>query len=334
MNLNEPQRNQPWNPPGWPWELEAIAFLILLAALFVPMVLFDSGNEAIARTTLIQEATGQAASSRSNPLSEQMSFMWSFGIVSLYIIHLVLGGMNYNKLTTPMTHIVTPLLLTVIAFYQISHAAAENAVEMPFIDGNPVNLALLLLLVFLVTLIAARVRMARYMLRFRDEAWEIVTPTVYDGTFTKILAQWRPLLYTPRLYRACNRGILIEGWTYLMPMSFDSINAISKINSVSMSATGYYFATSAKSLLRLETTDSTVSTFISPQARDDLAVYCNQHIARRRASHTHPGATRAGRGTRPGTRHGTHADTRPDGPPAPPDDPPRHQLPPPPPPRP
>lgn len=310
MKQNEPTTNRSWNPPGWPWELEIISFLLLLAALFVPMVLFDNDTGIAAGSTLIQEATGQALSTRSNPISEQMSFMWAFVIVALYIIHLVLAGMNYNKLTTPMVHVVTPLLLTIIAYYQISNAAEETGSTLPFINGQPGNLVLLLLLVFVITLIAARIRMARYMLRFRDESWEIVSPTLYDGSFMSMAAQWRPLLYTPRFYRACERGVLVEGWYYIMPMAFDTFHSVSKIGNVSMSGTGYYFATSSKSLIRLETNDSTVPYYISPQDRDDFLVYCNQHIARRRATSTHTsGATRAGRGTRPGTAAGTSAGT-------------------------
>lgn len=295
-----------WNPPGWPWELECIAIATMLLSVFFPAI-FDAMG--IDRTpSLIDEATG--VSVNGNPLAEQQQIVLSFGLVALYLIHLVIAATTFSHLTTPITHMITPLVFSGAAYVRASAYVEANRLEVAFFNGSTGNLILLILGVLVLCLVAARVRMARYLLLFRDEEWDLRTPTVFDSSFWSIISQWRPLIYMPRNYRACANGILVEGWFYIMPVPFEVFHTVTPIANVSMSVTGSYYATTARSLIRIELLDSTVPMFISPRHRDTFLQYCQKHIERRKASRgSTPRGTRAGTvagATRPGTHHGTH----------------------------
>lgn len=282
-----------WNPPGWPWELEFIVFCTMLLSVFFPTLLSYLGINGT--PSLIGQTPGNG-----NPIAEQHQIVFSFGLISLYLVHLVMAVTTFSHLTTPITHMLSPLIFSAAAYQRTSaHVLAHN-MDVPWFNGSTAHLILVLLAVFLVCIVAARIRMARYLLKFRDQTWDLQSPTVFDSSFWEMITQWRPLLYTPRNYRACPSGLLIEGWYYIMPVPFDVFHAVSKVSNVSMSTNGSYYATTSRSLIRIELLDSTIPMFISPRDRDAIVDYCEKHIERRKASRGS-----SPRGTRAGTAHGT-----------------------------
>lgn len=291
-----------WNPPGWPWELEFIAFCAMAASVFFPVLLRQLGIDH--QPALLGAAPSPV--NGQNPLAEQHQLVFSFGLVALYLVHLVVAVTTFSHLTTPITHMVTPLIFSGVAFQRISAYLATSSAAPGWFDGSTGNMLLLLVGVFVITVIAARIRMARYLLLFRDEDWDLQSPTVFDASFWEMTTQWRPLFYMPRIYRACSNGILVEGWFYIMPLPFDVFHAVYKVSNVSMSTNGSYYATTSRSLIRIELLDSTMPMFISPKDREAFVEYCTKHIERRKASRgSSPRGTRAG--TVSGTHSGTHA---------------------------
>jgi hypothetical protein len=161
--------------------------------------------------------------------------------------------------------------------------------------------------VIIVTLLLARLRMARYLLHFREEKWDISVPTRMDNTFWGMLSQVYPLIYTPRTYRASENGLMIEGWYYVFPIPFTDIQSLSGVQQAVMSGTGRFFVTSGRQLIRLELLDSSDPLYISPTNRDELLRYLSQHVARQLASGK---ATAHRPGTSPGARE-THPGSAP-----------------------
>lgn len=282
-----------WDPPGWPWELDLFALLFVAIGVVVPYLTFSSGAEELMRTT---------ANPAQLKLQEQSHLLWSIGIVVLFAMHLAVAGATIETLSTPFIHLISPLVFAVLAYYRV-WAVGQDLGSQTIADGSWTQIAAIVTGVLVVTFVVARLRMARYLLRFRDVKWDIVSRAPYDSTFLELAAQFRPLVYPPRVYRACADGFLIEGWFYVMPISFSVVQSMVLANA-GYSSNGKYFASSAKSLVRTELLDDTEPVFISPADRAEFVQYCSHHVLRLRP-HSDRG-TAAGKTRTHSTARGTH----------------------------
>ena len=283
-----------WNPPGWPWELELITLAFFLVALIVPFYFHADG---LGQTTeeIRQSASNNGINVGRNTLSTQIGFLWAFGIIAVYIFHLAFAFMEVNRITVSPFHLLSPCLFSVIAYYRIDSIPNLQDTALSALDGSVTQALFVALAVAVITIVLARIRTYRYMLNFENEKWDIVTPALYDKTYFSLLLQLRPLLYAPRLYRACNEGIIVEGWYYAMPIGFNVFQSVSKLSSSGIFNAGMYYAGSTKEMVRIELLDSIKATYISPANRDEFVMYCAQHVVRKKASHK----------ASP-TRHGVH----------------------------
>ncbi|HMO03155.1 MAG TPA: hypothetical protein PKC67_10070 [Kiritimatiellia bacterium] len=247
-------------------------------------------------------------------MSTQFGFLLSLGLVALYIFHLAFTLMETGKITATPLHLLSPCAFAYIAYIRTADVGNLEKTAFNFIDGSSAQAATLVAVVGLFVALLARLRTYRYMLNFDTTSWEINTPAAIDASFFRLTLQLYPLVYPPRRYLASNEGLVIEGWFYAKPIAFQRIHSLSRINGSTVMNSGYYYATSAHHLVRIELHDSTRASYISPVDRDDLVRFCAQHIARRspsqRASPTRHGIQHASdtqSGTNRGTARGTSA---------------------------
>lgn len=268
-----------WSPPGWPWELELLALIFVITAIAVPYYLSLQTTET-SEVSLLARAEA-ARRQEVSTWTDFQGFFWSVAIVGIYIVHLAMGGASIQLISTPFMHLFSPLIFSAITYYRLYCLTKGSSLTTTIVSGSTLEIVLWTIGVLAITFMVARIRMARHMLNFRDIEWDISTPTLFDTTYFGLLAHFRPLVYPPRAYRACKDGILIEGWFYVMPIPFASIHAIDMIRSSSIMQQGYYLATSSRSLMRLQISESTEPIYISPKERTRLFVYCEQILAAR-----------------------------------------------------
>ncbi len=271
---------------GWPWELDILTLVFVVIALAAPYFIF---SEHTASATIDNPATSQ--------LNEQAYMLWAIGICVLFVMHLALAGSMSDTLSTPFLHLVAPLVFALLAYYRI-HAVSSDLGNVTPVNGSLSQVAMLVGSTLAVSLLIAKLRTVRHLLRFRDVTWDKIERSTFDSSFFELITQFRPLIYTPRLYRACSEGILVQGWFYTIAMPFEMIQSISAVRTMNISSDGDYYATNTHNLIRFELLDRNKPIFISPENRDDFIHYCAHHVARIR-----PPANRA---SRPGTMSGLY----------------------------
>jgi len=287
-----------WGPPGWPWELELLALVFVITAIVAPYYLQAQATDT---STLSILAQAEQAGRQQGSWQDMQSFIWAVVIVGMYLAHLVIASSGIDYMSTPFTHLFSPLVFSMITYYRL-FVMGKAAPATALVSGSPVEIILWILGVLVITFMVARIRMARYLLKFKHVEWELTTPTLFDKTFWELALYVRPLIYTPRLYRACPSGILIEGWTYAMPIPFERVHSVDAVQGAGFLSSGYCLATSVKSLVRLQISEKAEPILISPKGRAEFVRYCEQRLGTTRlikiqsdTRHgTAPGATKRG----------------------------------------
>jgi hypothetical protein len=268
-----------WAPPGWPWELELLALVFVIMSIVVPYYLQTAATEHPTREmTLFEQAEMARKQQVTGSWQEQVDFIWAIAIICLYLAHVVMGWSSINFVSTPFTHLLAPVLFSGITYYRLFKLTETTGVANPIVHGNPVEMLMWGVGVVVITVLVARIRMARHMLNFRDVTWEVNTPTVFDSSYPELMLQLQPLIYPPRIYRASGEGLMVEGWLYVMPIPYSTIHSIDAINKPGFLSNGYYLATSTRNLVRIQLAESAEPVFISPVDRDVLLRYCRQHV--------------------------------------------------------
>jgi hypothetical protein len=263
-------KNKTWSPPGWPWELDLLSAVFVIIALTVPFIYFG------------RDAADEVAS----VLREQQHVLWAIGIVVLFLMHLVLGVSTFEFITTPFLHLISPVVFALIAYFRAHTIFIEAKIQTPF-SGSFGQYAGVAASVFLIALLVARIRKARFMRRFRDIKWDLVHKAPYDGTYWQLLTEFQPLVYPPRTYRACNDGILIEGWFYAMAIPFEMFQSLTAASGLRHATNGRYFASTTRTMIRIELLDNAEPVYISPENRQQFLAYCANHVARLRPQSGH-----------------------------------------------
>lgn len=266
-----------WGIPGWPWELEVLAFIFVVVALIVPFMMEPQVDEAtIAEQqepmTLVKKAAAQEA--EDSPVStwaDTQNFVWILVIIGAYIGHLVLASGSYDFVSTPVSHLFAPLAFAGLFYYRL--------LRLDVVDPDWKVISFWGLGIIGMTALVARIRMARHMLRFRHVDWEINESTKIDASFFELLPTFRPLFYFPHKYRACKEGILIEGWFYIMPIAYNLIETIEVIEEPSMSSQGRFLATSNKNTVEIRLYEDPVPIYISPQDPETLVTYSDRYMS-------------------------------------------------------
>lgn len=287
-------KNKTWNTPGWPWEMDLLCLVFVVIALAAPYYYFTaSTGEEITRT-----------------LMEQRHVLWAIGITVLFVMHLAVSGTTLETISTPFLHLLSPMAFAVLAYYRTFSTIQQTAHSSP-LNGSALQYALVAVSVLILSLVMARIRMARQLLRFRDIKWDLVCKSPYDRTYFQLITEFQPLVYPPRLVRACSEGVLIEGWYYLMPLPFSMFQGLAPVAGIRHAANGRYIASSTRNLVRIELLDNAEPLYISLENRAEFLNYCARHIAHLRAHTTgSPNRTRdTASGTHAGAARGTASGT-------------------------
>lgn len=284
-----------WSPPGWPWELELLALVFVITAIAIPVYLQYIQPEDLEEASLLTRVEA-ARMQNQGTWQDFTQFFWAVAIVGLYVAHLTTASASSDFISTPFTHLFSPLLFSMITYYRLFKLGQSIQV----VTGKPGEIAIWVVGVLTITFLVARLRMRRHLLAFRDVDWDITTPTLFDSTYFELLAYFRPLVYPPRTYRACSDGILIEGWLYVMPIPFDVINNVDPVRRAHLMSSGYYLATSSKSLVRILLAEHSEPLFISPLDREQFILYCDEKLAPKRTGTHHGDRTATARRTRAG----------------------------------
>lgn len=263
--------------------MELLALIFVIVAIAIPAYLQTVQAPDPEQLTLMERAR---MDQRTNVATwqEVRWFFWGLTVVGLYVIHLLIAGASLDFLSTPFTYLFAPLIFSMITYYrlyQISHEAKGTA---HVVSGSLLEIIAWIVGVMVITLLVARIRMARHMMKFRDVRWDVVQSSPFDGTFLELCAHFQPLVYPPRRYRLCDEGILIEGWFYVMPLSFESIQAMDAARSASSMTAGEFLATSAHNLVRMRIIDQVDPLYISPADPATFLSYCEPRIAARHAA--------------------------------------------------
>ena len=289
-------KTKAWSTPGWPWELEIPTIIFALAAISAPLYVNSLFHVEAPPAILLSSVPHNAAA---QSLQQQYGILWGVGIIGLYILHFVFSLGSVTNISTPFSSIASPTVFAALAYYRVHDVATDAGRNVAVMTNSVGQIILGFTMVILFSLLLARLRMARQLLHYRDEKWDMVSPAKYDSSYFELIAQMNPLIYPPRVYRASENGILIEGWYYFIPVLHSETHSISAVSKAVLATRGHYLASSAHNLIRMELADSQTPVFISPTDREGFLKYCAHFIARHRPP-THSG-------TRPGTNnHGTH----------------------------
>ncbi len=268
-----------WRTAGWPWEMELLALIFVLIALLTPLY-YDIQETRDLSDLPIAEQRRIERQQEANTFQDQTNFFWGVAILGLYVVHLLFAYSALDAISTPFIHLFSPLIFAIITYIRLLGMEVGQA-QNHWVTGSPGEIVIVLATVLLLTVLVARLRMARHLRRFKGIKWDITTPSVFDSTFfTDLIVTFRPLVYPPRAYRACADGILIEGWLYIYPVPFSGLKGIESVRRVNYAGNSDFYATSSKSLVRLQLSDTQKATYISPKDRDTFIQFCNRQLSR------------------------------------------------------
>ncbi len=294
------QKKSIWAPPGWAWELELLTLLFFILALAAPFYLhYNAPPKSTENLTLVQMAQLQNKNPVHVSMEEQRGIFWALIVAGIYVAHLVIGHISLQIVSTPAASIFFPALFATIAYLRTSTTANYLEMDLPLLDGSWPHALAAFGLVLSAGLLIARVRMRRQLLRFRQVQWGITTKNVIDGSMlTEVISAFRPLIYPPQRYQACEDGILVVGYFYIMPIPFKTIHSIVRAKKGNLLTSSYTLATSAHHLARIQLTEQSEPIFISPLNTDEFVRYCEPftHTASNRTA----GDTRGAGRTSPG----------------------------------
>lgn len=267
-----------WGPACWPWELEILSLAFVLAALVLPYMIDIQMTPSMEGMSLAERSI-YLNQLESGDFEDQSTFFWAVGILGLYAIHLMLAYSSLDMVSTSLPHLFSPLIFSSITYYRLLQLNKQGAET--FITGKPGEIVLWLVIMIAVILMAAYLRKLRHLSRFKGMSWDLETRSLFDGTFFSDLAvTFRPLIYPSRRLRLGPQGMLIEGLLYVYPLSWASIQAVESVRRASYTADAHFYATSTKSLVRVQPTESATPVYISPVDREAFVNYCTQRLSR------------------------------------------------------
>lgn len=273
-------KHKVWGAPGWAWELELLSLVFVFLALGIPLMLaLQSTGAAPDEMSLIAQAQMERRGTEAT-LEEQQGVFWAIAILGLYAVHLVMAFSAVDMISTTFMHLFSPFVFATITYVRL-FLLRDRGGWTGIVSGTWWEIAIGVLVVAVITILMARLRMARHMRRFREVEWEVSTPTKVDrSVWSSMLTNITPLIYPPKAYHACEDGIMIEGWLYLLPLPFKSIRSIEGVRRVRRMTNGQLYATSTERILRIQPMDSNVPLYISPEARAEFLQYCNGALHR------------------------------------------------------
>ena len=156
-----------WRLPGWPWELELLVLVFAVTAIALPYLLQHMQTPDPSQLSLLAKAE-MAKKQQVAAWHTWEGFFWTLVIAGLYLAHLAVASAAIEYLSTPFTHLFSPLLFSSISYYRLCELIRGSPLDGGIVSGSFLELLLWLASVLAITFLLGRIRMARLMLRFRD----------------------------------------------------------------------------------------------------------------------------------------------------------------------
>lgn len=197
----------------------------------------------------------------------------------LYVGHVLWAYSTTEYITLSASHLLAPTLFAGGAFVRMyQHSSLIGYVEHLF-PRPALQATLLLFGVQAITLLIARHRMLRVWRRFRGMDWDLVMKTRRDRSWlTLMLARIQPAFYPPHSFRACPEGIVVEGFTFAMPVAFREIERVYPVGTASLSSPGTYLASSATRLVAVKLYEEDDPFLLSPDNPERFCAYCQDRL--------------------------------------------------------
>jgi hypothetical protein len=268
-----------WMTPGPPWELHLLSLVFILVAIAVPLYVNYLAVPDPGRT-LLQEAMHPGRPRLPHFITID-DLAWSGALVLFAALTLLMSRFRADRNSTPIPAFLAPLFFSFIAYYRLYSTSLTTAgSSAAIVTASPGQLmawgAATLAAVFLV----ARLRLARYALRFRDVKWDLASAARHDKTFFSLAVRILPLIYEPRTYRVSDQGMLIEGWFYMLVIPFELVQSVSEARRPGSIYAGEYFATNLNDLIRFQIAGQSLPVFISPDQHAEFLAYCQKRVKR------------------------------------------------------
>jgi hypothetical protein len=217
--------------------------------------------------------------------------VWAGALLGLGALTLLMSRFRADRNSTPLPAFVAPLFFAFVSYYRLYVASRGDGSVTAIVSSSPGQFVIWGAATLTTVVLIARFRMARYALRFRDIKWDLASSAHHDKTFFTLAIRILPLIYEPRAYRACDRGVLIEGWFYMLVLPFDMVHAVSEASHPGNIYAGEYFATSLNELIRFQVAGQSLPVYISPQQHKEFLTYCQQRVKRIHRQTTQAGST-------------------------------------------
>ncbi|MFH0909231.1 MAG: hypothetical protein V1929_10750 [bacterium] len=268
-----------WMRPGWPWELEMLSLLFVLAAIVIPLYVAYLSEPAPV-PTLLQQATGSTGTSTLLHFVHPHDVAWSIALLALFGGLIAVSRRGADVVSTPFVHLIAPLFFSFATYYRLYEIPQSTDTAIAIVSSSTGQVIAWAAGVIAIILLVARLCMARYAISFRDVTWDLSTPARRDSSILRLAPRILPLIYEPRTYRACDEGIVVEGRFYIMVIPFNLVQSISETSQPERLPSGQYFVRSVTRLIRIQVTSWPHPFFIAPRDHEEFFTYCNQRVRR------------------------------------------------------
>lgn len=262
-----------WAPPPWPWGVELMTLAFFLFAVGAPGF-FDR--------FFVEEAQLLAQPSWPNldTLQIRHQFLGGAFVAILYVAHICWAVSTTEHISLSASHLFAPTVFAGGAFLRMMQHSHYIGYADRLFARPGLQVAILLIGVQAITFLIARRRMLQVWRRFEGQDWDLVVGPHRDGSWLKLmLSRLQPIFYPPHSFRACPEGILIEGYSFAMPISFEEIETVFPVAMAPLSSPGTYLASSANDLVGIKLYEEDAPFYISPQKPDRFFAYCHDRIS-------------------------------------------------------
>lgn len=279
---------------SWPWELEILVVAFALAVVILPPLLPTVRQAAVPEMALVDQAKAEALAALNALTVGRTDAVWVVGVLVLYVLHIVLGIRAHRLISTPLLHLLSPMLFAGLLFGRLTQRVPHLDTSAPVVEVTFLSVLLTAAVMAALVLLVARVRMARCLFAFRDAEFAMSRPAVYDRTFWTLAPFVHPVIYPPAQYHAFKQAVVIEGWLYLSVIPMERLVSAERVQRQANIPSGTFFATSRNTLVRLKVKDLDGPVFISPKDADRFARYVAEQITEcRRKTPTSHGLAKA-----------------------------------------
>ena len=251
---------------GLAWELEVLVLCLAILCAILPFI-WENNETVYAQDMSIMQ---QAVADKYEGVSwfDVQRVAWAAAALGLLGIHFWLNGDSDENVSTPINAILMPFAFGAMLYHHLILVS----------DGKQINPAAFFIGLAFVTFLLARLCVLRNLRKFDKASWDITASTVFDATWFSLMLHGLPLFYPPRRFSAGRAGILIGGCFFIVLLPFEEIEAIRLVGEATATDNGVYYATSTRSLLRVELSNHAQPVYISPSNRNGFFLYVRLSI--------------------------------------------------------